>query len=163
MATQFHLHRFSIILIVLCLLFGFTNPCLDSKMKPLIDVLIIGGGPGGLSVATGVARQLYTAVVFDSMVYRNMRTDHMHNVLTWDHRSPGDFRAKGRADLAARYNTVTFENTKIDSIKRLDTGHFEATDAKGRIWTGKKVVLAVGCHDIMPEIPGYDEAWGRGM
>jgi thioredoxin reductase len=56
----------------------------------LRDVLIIGGGPAGLAVATGLARQLYTAVVFDSGVYRNARTQHMHNVPTWDHRNPAD-------------------------------------------------------------------------
>ena len=130
---------------------------------PLLDVLIIGGGPGGLSVATGLARQLYTAVVFDSKIYRNARTNHMHNVLGWDHCNPEDFRAKGREDLKARYNTVTFEDTRIESIRRTESGHFEAKDERGRTWTGKKVVLAVGCQDIMPDIPGYEEAWGRGM
>jgi thioredoxin reductase len=128
-----------------------------------VDVLIIGGGPAGLAVATGLARQLYTAVVFDSGVYRNARTKHMHNVPTWDHRDPADFRAKARSDLLARYETIRFEETKIELIQRTETGRFEATDTNGKKWTGKKLALASGMIDIYPEIPGYDDVWGRGV
>lgn len=136
---------------------------MDSAAIPHIDVLIVGGGPAGLAVATGLARQLYTAVVFDSGVYRNARAEHMHNVMTWDHRNPADFRAKARADLLDRYNTINFEETSIESIRLNDAGRFEATDATGHIWMAKKVVLATGAKDIYPDIPGYDEVWGRGM
>jgi hypothetical protein len=128
------------------------------------DVLVIGGGPGGLAVATSLARQLYTAVVFDSGVYRNARTRHMHNVPTWDHRDPREFRAKARSDLLARYHTIHFEDTAVESVRRTDDGRFfEATDAKGTTWTGKKVVLATGIRDIYPDVPGYDDVWGRGL
>ncbi|OLN88015.1 putative thioredoxin reductase-like protein 1 [Colletotrichum chlorophyti] len=130
---------------------------------PALDVLIVGGGPGGLAVATGLARQLYTAVVFDSGVYRNARTKHMHNVPTWDHRDPADFRAKARSDILARYDTIKFHETKIESIRRMEDGQFEAKDAAGTLWTGKKVVLASGVRDVYPDIPGYDDVWGRGV
>ncbi|PWI69328.1 hypothetical protein PCL_00975 [Purpureocillium lilacinum] len=135
----------------------------NATTMPALDVLIIGGGPGGLAVATGLARQLYTAVVFDSGVYRNARTKHMHNVPTWDHRDPADFRAKARADILARYDTIQFEETKVESVRRTDNGRFEATDAKGTTWSGKKIVLASGVRDIYPDIPGYDDVWGRGV
>ncbi|KAE9572552.1 Thioredoxin reductase gliT [Colletotrichum fructicola] len=130
---------------------------------PIHDVLIIGGGPGGLAVATGLARQLYTAVVFDSGVYRNARTSHMHNVPTWDHRNPADFRSKARSDLLARYETITFEETNVESLRRNSEGRFEAKDARGATWTGKKIVLASGMRDVYPEIQGYDDVWGRGV
>ncbi|POR35291.1 Thioredoxin reductase [Tolypocladium paradoxum] len=130
---------------------------------PARDVLIIGGGPGGLAVATGLARQLYTAVVFDSGVYRNARTKHMHNVPTWDHRDPADFRAKARSDILARYNTIQFEEAVVEAVRRTDGGRFEATDANGATWTGKKLVLASGVRDIYPDIPGYDQVWARGV
>ena len=135
----------------------------NATTMPALDVLIIGGGPGGLAVATGLARQLYTAVVFDSGVYRNARTKHMHNVPTWDHRDPADFRAKARADILARYDTIQFEETKVESVRRTDNGRFEATDAKGTTWSGKKIDPASGVRDIYPDIPGYDDVWGRGV
>lgn len=130
---------------------------------PLRDVLIVGAGPSGLAAATGLARQLYTAVVFDSGVYRNARTEHMHNVPTWDHRNPKEFRAKARDDLLARYNTIHFENTTVESIHRTTKGSFEATDTRGHTWTGRKVILATGVRDIFPEIENYSDVWVKGV
>jgi thioredoxin reductase len=132
-------------------------------MPALLDVLIIGGGPAGLSAATALARQLYTAVVFDSGVYRNARATHMHAVPTWDHRDPADFRAAARADLLARYDTIRFEQTSVSAVRRTDDGRFEATDANGIAWRGRKLVLATGVRDVYPDIPGYDDLWGRGL
>jgi thioredoxin reductase len=110
----------------------YARPFHSNTTMSTLDVLIVGGGPAGLAVATGPARQLYTAVVFDSGVYRNARTKHMHNVPTWDHRDPAEFRAKARSDLLARYDTIRFEETKIESIRRTEAGRFEATDANGK-------------------------------
>lgn len=135
----------------------------DVATMPLLDVLIIGGGPAGLAVATGLARQLYTAVIFDSGVYRNALTKHMHNVPTWDHRDPAEFRAKALADLKARYDTVQLEKVQIEAVNKTRKGHFEATDSNGRVWTGRKLVLAMGAKDIPLDIPGYEDCWARGM
>ena len=129
----------------------------------LFDVLIIGGGPGGLSTATGLARQLYTAVVFDSGVYRNARSQHMHNVPTWDHRLPAEFRAKARDDLLARYDTIQFADMKIDRVAKMPSGTFQATDAAGQVWEGRKLVLATGVRDVPPDMEGYGDVWGHSM
>lgn len=99
----------------------------------LFDVPIIGAGPAGLSTATGLARQLHTAVVFDSGVYRNAKAQHMHNVLGWDHRNPGELRAAGRADLTNRYSTIQFENSIIETIDQTKGQQlFEARNAQGQ-------------------------------
>ena len=136
----------------------------DMASSQLRDVLIIGGGPAGLAVATGVARQLYTAIVFDSNVYRNYMTPHMHNVVTWDHSSPAEFRQKGRDDLTRRYDTIEFkDNVKILNVTKNQDGHFEASDSVGKVWTGRKLVLATGIRDVYPDIDGYGESWGTGM
>jgi thioredoxin reductase len=127
------------------------------------DVIIIGGGPAGLSTALGLARQLYSAVVFDSGVYRNERTTHMHNVLTWDHRSPEEYRAVAHKELLTRYDTIRIENVAIKEVRKIETGLFEAKDSRGEVWQGRKLVLATGVRDIAPEIEGYADCWGRGM
>ena len=129
----------------------------------LLDVLIIGGGPAGLSTAIGLARQLYTAVVFDSGKYRNGVVQHMHNVLTWDHANPADFRKKAREDILKRYTTIKFEDIEIKSVARTPKGQFEAIDANGKVWAGRKLVLATGVTDIMPDIKGYSQCWAKGM
>ncbi|CAM1505138.1 Fc.00g107750.m01.CDS01 [Cosmosporella sp. VM-42] len=130
----------------------------------LYDVLIIGGGPAGLAMATTLARQLYTALVLDSAVYRNARTKHMHNVLGFDHADPADFRAKARADLTKRYDSVEFQSVTITEVRKLESGVFEAVDEKGGVYRGRKLGLGTGVRDVMEDQPeGYDECWGRGI
>lgn len=53
-----------------------------SRTNP-IDVLIIGGGPAGLTCASQLARLLHTSIVFSSNKFRNEKSAHMHGVLTW--------------------------------------------------------------------------------
>jgi thioredoxin reductase len=132
--------------------------------QALYDCLIIGSGPTGLAAATGLARLQHTSLVLDSGVYRNARSKHMHNVLGWDHRDPADFLAKARQDLLSRYsNVVTFLGATIRQVRKLDTGGFEAVDQSGHVYTGKKLCLATGVSDILPDIRGYADCWSKGM
>lgn len=45
------------------------------------DVLIVGGGPAGLSALSGVSRVRRTALLLDGGEYRNGETRHMHDVI----------------------------------------------------------------------------------
>ena len=128
-----------------------------------LDALIIGGGPAGLTVALTLARQLHTAVVFDSHEYRNAGAKHMHTVLTWDHKDPSDFRMNARQNILSGYQTIQFRDTALTKIQKIEEGMFEATDKEGQIWVGKKVVLCTGVTDIHPNIEGYDDCWVKGM
>ncbi|XWW97555.1 hypothetical protein V2A60_005539 [Cordyceps javanica] len=170
-------------------------------MAHVYDVLILGGGPAGLAMATTLARQAYSALVIDSGAYRNARAAHMHNVPGFDHVPPADFRAKVRADLAARYRSVAFQDdTTIVEVRRRDgadvadatagppgTGdgdgteqvvpnateasagtladaRFEARDARGNVYYGRKLGLATGVRDKLEEqVEGYGDCWGRGI
>lgn len=128
------------------------------------DCLIIGGGPGGLSAALGLARILHTAVVFDSGVYRNRLSDHMHTASTWDHKDPAEYRAAARRELIeGRYNSVQIKDIAIAKVEKLEDGSFKATDTTGTEWTGRKLVLATGSRDELLDIPGYRECWAIGM
>lgn len=133
----------------------------------IYDVLIIGGGPAGLSVATTIVRQLLTAIVFDSHVYRNARAEHMHGVPGFDHVDPAVFRTKAKGDILARYDTVEFKRAWIGKVEKVSDGEsaglFRATDGWGNTYLGRKVVLATGVEDVLPDIEGADECWGRGM
>ena len=134
-----------------------------SSATPIFDALIIGGGPAGLSVATGLVRQVYKVALFDSGVYRKDPSDHMHNLAAWDHKSPAEFRAKAREDLTERYGElVEFVDKRVDTAKKT-SGGFELVDADGKTWTGRKLVLATGWKDLFHDISGYEECWAKGM
>jgi thioredoxin reductase len=132
-------------------------------MSKVVDVLILGGGPAGLAVASSLVRQLHTAIVFSSGSFRNGAVQHMHNVPGWDHEDPARFRAKSKADILARYGTIEFRDVSIASVRKLENGRFEAVDDAGEKYEGRKVVIASGIRDIMPALPGYTQLWGKGM
>lgn len=48
------------------------------------DVIIVGGGPGGLAASMSLARVARTSLLYDSEEYRNEKTRYMHDVLGQD-------------------------------------------------------------------------------
>ncbi|KAI1435779.1 FAD/NAD(P)-binding domain-containing protein [Xylaria sp. CBS 124048] len=128
------------------------------------DIIIVGGGPAGLSAASSIVRQDHTTVLFDSQKYRNALSKHMHTLPTWDHQDPEAFRAAARANFE-RYGTVTIEKAEVRSAKRREEGNgqFEVVTDDGRTFVGKKMILATGVEDIMPDIPGYADCWVSGI
>jgi thioredoxin reductase len=99
-------------------------------MAPTTDVLIIGGGPAGLTTALTLARQVQTSIVFDDGKYRNKPSGSMHMVLTADNEDPVIFRNKARQNILDNYDTVKIEETSITSVKQIDGG-FEVENDSG--------------------------------
>lgn len=129
----------------------------------LVDALIVGGGPAGLSAALALARQNMSLVLFDSGVYRNARADFMHMIPGADHVAPAEFRATARQQLS-RYDAVSFKATNLVKAQQTPDGlGFQVNDAAGNTWQGRKLILAAGALEQMPDIPGYDSVWGRGI
>ncbi|KAL5355368.1 hypothetical protein BJX96DRAFT_183239 [Aspergillus floccosus] len=129
------------------------------------DVIVVGGGPAGLSALSGLSRVRRTAVMFDSHEYRNAPTRNMHDVIGNDGTPPAEFRGLAREQIS-RYDTASFVDKKIVSITPLtddnSTAYFEATDTDGTVYSARKVVLATGLQDVLPETPGLEEIWGKG-
>ncbi|KAF2654216.1 FAD/NAD(P)-binding domain-containing protein [Lophiostoma macrostomum CBS 122681] len=127
------------------------------------DILIIGGGPAGLSAASSIVRQSHTTTILDSGTYRNDASHHMHTLPTWDHREPSEFRAAAIKDFE-RYGTVSVERATVELVKKDENkGVFEATTTDGRTFAAKKLILATGVEDVFPDIPGYSECWVSGI
>lgn len=130
-------------------------------MASKYDILIVGGGPAGLSAAASIVRHDHKTVLLYLGKYRNAESKHMHTVSSWDHRDPAEFRRASLAGLE-RYGSITVENVKIETLKQKDAGTFEAFGA-GKAWTGKKVILAAGVEDVFLDIAGCAECWISAM
>ncbi|KAL3462547.1 hypothetical protein BJX64DRAFT_299478 [Aspergillus heterothallicus] len=130
------------------------------------DVIVVGGGPAGLSALSGLSRVRRTAALFDSHQYRNDPTREMHDVIGNDGTPPAVFRAAARAQIS-NYTTASFIDTTITEITPVDnsnyTTFFRATDNTGAEYTARKVVLATGLIDVLPSTPGLVEGFGKGI
>lgn len=97
-------------------------------MDEIFDVLIIGGGPAGLTAGVTLARQQHSAMILESGTYRNGNSQHMHNVPTWDHRNPTDFRVAALKDVLENYRTNKWSEAQISWITKNST-HFTVGEA----------------------------------
>ena len=125
------------------------------------DVIIVGAGPAGLSAALVLARACRTVLVFDHGHPRNASAIHMHGYLTRDGVSPHDFRAFAREELA-RYSEVCFVDIEVTSARAFEGG-FEVTTLDNRQFTSKKLLLATGVVDNVPDVPGLQELYGKSV
>lgn len=93
-------------------------------MADFIDVAVIGAGPAGLTAAATLARQLHTAVVFDSGSYRNSSATHMHMVPGWENKNPQEFRSSTRSDILSAYSSIQFADVAVTKIEKESDAHF---------------------------------------
>jgi len=127
-----------------------------------LDVLIIGGGPAGLSAALYLGRARQRVLVLDAQAPRHAPSEGVHNFLTRDGLPPAQLRAIAWEQLQA-YPTVTHQAATITSLdwdgqRWLAT----ATQQQGR-WSARAIILAVGMEDQLPTLDGLKQRWGRSV
>lgn len=126
------------------------------------DVLIVGGSFAGLSAALTLYRALHTCVIFDHHEPRNRYSTPIHLVPTWENQDPKTFFETSKAELQVA-NLCRFSDSKVERVRRLENGLFEALDAGGRVWLGRKVLFSTGVEEIFPNISGYEENYPSRM
>ena len=127
------------------------------------DALVVGGGPAGLSAAVALARSLRSVLVVDAGRPRNATAAGVHNYLGREGAAPADLLADGRSTLTSYGGQVT--PGEVTRLERLGQDPlqpwFRATLADGRQVDARRVVVASGLTDQLPEVPGLAERWGR--
>ncbi|PWC06750.1 NAD(P)/FAD-dependent oxidoreductase [Mycetocola zhujimingii] len=124
------------------------------------DVIIIGGGTAGLSAALILARARRRVLVFDAQEPRNRFAPHMHGVLSRDGYSPLDLVADGYREVRAVDGVI--ENARVIQTRATPEGFELITDTGVRA-TARRLIVATGTRDELPDIPGLSEQWGRGV
>ncbi|MCP9953771.1 NAD(P)/FAD-dependent oxidoreductase [Actinomadura madurae] len=123
------------------------------------DVLIIGGGPAGLSGALTLSRARRTVTVVDAGEPRNATAEHMHGFLTRDGMPPALLLETGRTEVRG-YGGEIVEGRVTRAEGGAEEG-FVLTLADGTRLKGRRLLVTTGVTDVLPDIPGLQERWGR--
>lgn len=125
----------------------------------MLDVVIIGGGPAGLSAALILGRSHRRVLVLDSGSPRNAPASHSHGYLTQDGVPPAELLKAARRDLES-YPSVEMCTVAATSAAATAEG-FVVQLADGSTAPTRKVILASGVDDVFPLVPGLAELWGK--
>src|SRR5690606_22117358 len=125
------------------------------------DVIGVGGGAAGLSAALLLGRSRRNVLVCDEGKPRNRASDALHGYLSRDGMSSAQLLSTAREELR-RYPSVELLNdTVVDISRRSD--HFEVSLSSGGSATGRKILLATGVADELPEIEGIERFYGKSV
>ncbi|WP_134727805.1 bifunctional NAD(P)/FAD-dependent oxidoreductase/class I SAM-dependent methyltransferase [Amycolatopsis nivea] len=127
-------------------------------MDEKYDVVVVGGGAAGLSGAVALARSRRSVLVVDSGEPRNAPAGHVHNYLGRESTPPAELLSLGRAELAGYGGEVVAAT--VTSVAKGDNG-FEISLADGRRTRARRVLVATGLVDELPEVAGLAARWGR--
>lgn len=121
------------------------------------DVVVIGGGAAGLSAALVLGRARRRVAVVDAGSPRNAPAAHMQGFLSRDGMPPADLLDAGRAEVAG-YGVELMADRVVD----IEPG-FELHLGGGQRLQARRVLIATGSRDELPDIPGVRERWGRDL
>ncbi|HWJ05619.1 MAG TPA: NAD(P)/FAD-dependent oxidoreductase [Steroidobacteraceae bacterium] len=124
------------------------------------DVIVVGGGPAGLSAALVLGRCRRSVLVCDAGEYRNRHARAMHGFLSRDGTAPGEFLRRARKDLEP-YASVELRSCTVMRVEPVER-RFRVTlaDASGAL-SCRKLLLATGVVDELPKVARIDEFYGH--
>lgn len=125
------------------------------------DAIVIGGSFAGLSAAMQIARALRSVCIIDAGSPRNRFATASHGFFGQDGARPADMIRQAREKVCA-YPSVTFVSGEAASAQAIKGG-YGVVLASGDRLSARKLVLAYGVSDVLPDLPGMSERWGKSV
>jgi len=129
--------------------------------EEIVDTIIVGGGPSGLSGALLLGRCRRSVLVFDEGRPRNEKSRAVHAYLGLQDVAPVELLSLGRKELL-RYPRVSFFRESVASAVR-DGDTFRITLSSGLGFRSRSLLIATGIIDRLPELPGIKEFYGTSI
>jgi thioredoxin reductase len=138
----------------------------DQLPDETVDAVVIGGGAAGLSGALMLARSRRSVVVIDGGAPRNAPAAGVHGLLGLDGVPPTELLRTGRAEVRG-YGGLVVAGEVISAAPAEPSAagdlRFTVALAGGETLRARRVLVATGLRDVLPEIPGLAEHWGHGV
>ncbi|MBW4459091.1 MAG: NAD(P)/FAD-dependent oxidoreductase [Nodosilinea sp. WJT8-NPBG4] len=131
-----------------------------NSQADVFDVIIVGGGPAGLTAALMLGRACKRVLVCDAGKPRNQVAHAAHGFFSRDGISPTELLQIGREQLHP-YDVEIQAGEVVNAQKLGD--RFQVTLSDGNQFVGRKLLLATGMKDSLPAIDGFAELWGSSI
>ncbi len=128
----------------------------------MLEVLIVGGGPSGLSAALNLVRVRRRVRIIDGGQPRNLVSDGIQSNITNAGRSPSEFRRIALEELSAYGDLFSIRKGWVTDIQG-EHDAFRVILEDGSSQECRRVVLGLGMVDDLPDIPGLQEKWGKSV
>ena len=138
----------------------------DTLPDETVDAVVIGGGAAGLSGALMLARSRRSVVVIDGGAPRNAPAAGVHGLLGLDGVPPAELLQTGRAEVrgtAAWWSRARWSRPPPPTPSAGGDLRFAVTLADGATVRARRLLVATGLRDVLPEVPGLAEHWGHGV
>ncbi|MEU6843804.1 NAD(P)/FAD-dependent oxidoreductase [Streptomyces sp. NPDC046716] len=131
----------------------------NSTKKDRYEVVVVGGATAGLSAALILGRSRRSVLVVDAGEPRNAPAAHMQGYPSRDGMPPGEFLAEVRREVTG-YG-VELVSDRVTAAEPDGNGEFDVALTSGGRVHARRLVIATGLVDELPEVPGVAERWGR--
>ncbi|MFD1507610.1 NAD(P)/FAD-dependent oxidoreductase [Georgenia yuyongxinii] len=131
-----------------------------------VDAVVIGGGAAGLNGALMLARSRRRVVVVDGGTPRNAPAEAVHGLLGLDGTAPAQLYERGREEVR-RYGGVVVAGEVATAEPAASSAdgdlRFTVTLAGGRTLSARRLLVATGLRDVLPDLPGLAPHWGHDL
>lgn len=128
----------------------------------VLDCIVIGGGPAGLSASLTLGRARRKIALFDDKTNRNQVTQEAHGFITRDGIKPQELKVKGLKELE-KYPSVSYVNATVtEIIKDKGNERFFVKTSDGQEYVTEKIILAAGIQEVF-SIPSIRNYYGKSL